>query len=74
MNTDFLREEPDVDVGEDIRLKIEGRVMSLHVVGITAGQIMGPVMYMDRKAGLDRPGGGEGAYPFFTAGGFPFRG
>jgi putative ABC transport system permease protein len=45
INTDLLKEEPDIKVGEEIVLKIEGRETTWQVVGIITGQLLGPAAY-----------------------------
>ncbi|MCL5996124.1 MAG: ABC transporter permease [Chloroflexi bacterium] len=37
VNTNFLKDEPDVDVGSDIVLKVEGRETTWRIVGVTLG-------------------------------------
>ncbi len=50
VNTAFLLEEPDVAVGDDVVLKIEGRETTWRVVGTVTGQLgmMGPFVYMNQ--------------------------
>jgi putative ABC transport system permease protein len=45
VNTDFLREEPDVRVGDTIVLTIDGKDDTWEVVGIVTKQYTGPVIY-----------------------------
>ncbi|MEM7344465.1 MAG: FtsX-like permease family protein [Chloroflexota bacterium] len=42
INVDFLAEETDLKVGQDVTLRIEQRETSWRVVGIVTGQIIGP--------------------------------
>lgn len=50
VNTAFRRAEPDVAIGDEIVLKIEGRETTWRVVGSVTGQvaIMGPIAYANR--------------------------
>lgn len=45
INTELLKEEPDIEVGDEVRFKIEGRDMSWRVVGIIQGAMEGPLVY-----------------------------
>lgn len=47
LNTDVLREEADIKVGDRIKLKIKGREMTWEVVGITKGVLKGPLAYVN---------------------------
>lgn len=49
VNTDFVREEPDVWIGDTIRLKIGGEDAEWEVVGINTKQYSTPIVYV----GLD---------------------
>jgi len=48
LNTDVIKDERGVDVGDRIRLKIRGDEREYEVVGIASGQLMGPVAFMPR--------------------------
>lgn len=45
INTDFLRDEPDLRVGDDLKLMIEGREVSWRIVGVVQGVLTGPNIY-----------------------------
>ncbi|MFO7172157.1 MAG: ABC transporter permease [Bacillota bacterium] len=59
INTDVLAAEPDLDVGQVITLKLEGKTRVYRVVGIVSSQLEGPLIYMNRPAFL-RAVGEEG--------------
>jgi putative ABC transport system permease protein len=48
LNTNVLSEEPDVQVGDEVILKIEGRETSWRVVGIVKGVMTGPIGYANQ--------------------------
>ncbi len=50
INTDTLKDEPDLKVGTTLVLKIKGKESTWQVVGIITGQMMGPVAYADYPA------------------------
>ena len=57
VNTDFIKDEPDVGVGDAIVLDVNGRELTWTVVGIVPGAASGPVVYVnydyyERAAGL----------------------
>ncbi len=45
LNTEVTKEEPDIRVGDDIVLSVEGRDTTWRVVGITQGVLSGPIAY-----------------------------
>jgi putative ABC transport system permease protein len=45
VNVDFLRDEPDVKVGDLVTLRVEGRDIQWPVIGVVTSQLMGPVVY-----------------------------
>lgn len=45
ITSDVLREEPDLKVGDDITLRIEGRDTHWRIVGIARGSLSGPMFY-----------------------------
>jgi putative ABC transport system permease protein len=45
INTEVLREEPDIKINDDIVIKIDGRETDWHVVGIIRGVVAGPFAY-----------------------------
>jgi putative ABC transport system permease protein len=47
VNTDFLRSDADIHVGDDIVLKIAGKDTHWRVVGIVRGILTGPFVYMN---------------------------
>ncbi len=53
INVDFLAEEPDLMVGSEITLDIDGREQRWHVVGLVTGQVVGggglmrPIAYVN---------------------------
>jgi putative ABC transport system permease protein len=48
LNTEVLKEEPDVKVGDEVVLKIEGREKSWRVVGIVQGIMTGRIAYANQ--------------------------
>jgi putative ABC transport system permease protein len=52
INTDLVKEEKDLKVGDTLRLKIEGRKSDWKVVGLVKGLLAGPFAYIN--------------YPYFT--------
>ncbi len=52
INTDFLQEEPDVRIGQQIDLQMDGRSTTWTVVGIIRGVLSGPTVYAN--------------YPYYT--------
>lgn len=47
VNSDLLRDEPDIKVGDEIVLKIRERETTWCVVGVVTGQLMGPMVYVN---------------------------
>jgi len=60
INTDVLRDEPYLQVGDLMPLTIRGEEKDWRVVGIVTGQLMGSVGYVDRDA-LDLATGAGGS-------------
>ena len=52
INTDLVKEEKDLKVGDTLRLKIEGRKSNWKGVGLVKGLLAGPFAYIN--------------YPYFT--------
>jgi putative ABC transport system permease protein len=50
VNADLVKEEPQIQVGQEIQVKIGKRTQSFVVVGITSKHIFGPRIYMDLTA------------------------
>ena len=48
INTQLLREEPDLTVGDVVNLKLNGRTEEWHVVGLVQGVMTGPIAYMNQ--------------------------
>jgi putative ABC transport system permease protein len=48
LNTEVMKEEPDVKVGDDILLTIEGREQSWRVVGVVQGIMTGRIAYANQ--------------------------
>lgn len=48
LNTDVLKDEPNLRVGDSILLTIRGVEEEWEIVGVATGQLMGPVAFMDR--------------------------
>ncbi|GIK36648.1 MAG: hypothetical protein BroJett011_04810 [Chloroflexota bacterium] len=46
VNTLLLRDEPDLHVGSELTLKIEGREEKFHVVGVATGGVMMPLIFV----------------------------
>lgn len=49
INTDLLRDEPDIKVGDVLIFKVEGRETVWHVVGIVRGVMSGPFAYANYR-------------------------
>lgn len=47
INTDLLKDEPDIEVGDDIVLKLDGRETSWRVVGIVRAVLTGQIAYVN---------------------------
>lgn len=60
VNTDVVKDLPDLGVGDSIVLTIRGDEREWQVVGISTGQMMGPVIYIEREQ-LDRAIAAKGA-------------
>lgn len=57
VNTDFIDDEPDVALGNEIVLDVNGREQAWTIVGIVPGEASGPIVYVnydyyERIAGL----------------------
>ncbi len=50
INTDVLKDEPSLGVGKPIRLTIRGQEKDWTIVGVATGQLMGPVVFVERDA------------------------
>jgi putative ABC transport system permease protein len=48
INTEVVEEEPDLGVGDTVRLKIDGRESEWEVVGLVEGVLSGPLIYANR--------------------------
>ena len=48
INTDVFKDEPGMDVGQRVDLEISGVRDRYTVVGVVSGQLMGPVIFVDR--------------------------
>jgi putative ABC transport system permease protein len=48
INTEVLKEEPDIKVGDEVVLKIERRETTWRVVGIVRGVLTGPIAYANQ--------------------------
>jgi putative ABC transport system permease protein len=60
LNTDVLKDEPYLGVGDTIRLKMRGAEEDWEIVGIVTGQLMGPVAFVERDR-LDAAVGANGS-------------
>lgn len=49
LNTDVVKDEPDVRVGDLINLTIDGRERSWQIVGLVQGVLTGPLAYANRS-------------------------
>jgi putative ABC transport system permease protein len=47
VNTDFIKDEPDVQVGDAIVLDVNGRDQTWTIVGIVPGAASGPIVYVN---------------------------
>ncbi|HET6352156.1 MAG TPA: ABC transporter permease [Coriobacteriia bacterium] len=50
VNTDVLKDEPYLGVGHRMRVTLRGTETDVRVVGIASGQLMGPVIFIDKGA------------------------
>ncbi|MCX8061955.1 MAG: FtsX-like permease family protein [Anaerolineales bacterium] len=50
VNADLVMEEPEIQVGKEIQIKVAGRTHTFTVVGIVSKHIFGPRIYMDLTA------------------------
>jgi putative ABC transport system permease protein len=50
INTELLKKEPDIKVGDDIVLKVEGRKPTLRVVGIADILLDQPTVYVNQRS------------------------
>ena len=48
VNTDLLKDEPDIEIGDELDLKIGGRLTKWKVVGVVKGQLAGPLIYANQ--------------------------
>ena len=48
INTDVLKDEPDIQVGDEIQLSIEERATTWRVVGVVLGVMTGPIVYANQ--------------------------
>jgi putative ABC transport system permease protein len=60
INTDVLRDEPYLRVGDIMRLTIRGEEREWRIVGVVTGQLMGAVAFIDRGS-LDSATGAGGS-------------
>jgi len=60
INTDVLKDEPYLAVGDTILLKTRGAEKEWEIVGVATGQLMGPVAFVQRDE-LDSTIGANGA-------------
>jgi len=60
INTDVLKDEPNLAVGDTILLKTRGAEKEWEIVGVATGQLMGPVAFVQRDE-LDAAIGANGA-------------
>ncbi len=47
VNTDFLKDEPDVTVGDEVVLDVNGRELTWQVIGVVPGEASGPIVYVN---------------------------
>ncbi len=59
INADVLKDQPNLSVGDMVRLKIRGKEDDWKIVGIATGQMRGPIIFFDREA-LDSAVGAAG--------------
>jgi putative ABC transport system permease protein len=50
INMDLLRDEPGIDVGDDVKFKIEGREETLRIVGIATEIMAPPTIYVNESS------------------------
>jgi putative ABC transport system permease protein len=60
LNTDVLKDEPYLHVGDYVTLKMRGKEARWKIVGVASGQLMGPVAFVSRDD-LDSALGANGA-------------
>jgi putative ABC transport system permease protein len=59
VNSDVIKDQPNLSVGDTIRLKIQGAETDWKIVGVATGQMRGPIIFVDRMA-LDAAMGANG--------------
>ena len=59
INADVLKDQPNLGIGDTVRLKIRGKEDDWTIVGIASGQMRGPIIFFNREA-LDSAIGAEG--------------
>jgi putative ABC transport system permease protein len=60
VNADVLKDQPNLSVGDRVRLKIRGKEDDWKIVGIATGQMRGPIIFFDRAALDSAVGAGGG--------------
>jgi putative ABC transport system permease protein len=48
LNSNVVKDEPDIKVGDEILLKVDGRESTWRVVGIVRGVLTGPIVYANQ--------------------------
>jgi putative ABC transport system permease protein len=49
VNTDVLKEEKNLSVGDPLTLSMRGEERTFEIVGVATGQLMGPVVFIERE-------------------------
>ncbi len=60
INADVVKDQPNLRVGDTVRLTIRGAESDWEIVGIAAGQMRGPMIFVDRTALDSALNGGGG--------------
>jgi len=60
INTDVLKDEPNLGVGDTITLTTRGAERDWKIVGVATGQLMGPIVFVERDALSAAIGSGGG--------------
>ena len=50
VNTDFLKDEPDVALGDEIVLDVNGRNLTWQIVGVVPSEASGPTVYVNYES------------------------
>lgn len=66
VNTELIKDQPNLGIGDTIRLAIRGGETDWKIVGIATGQMRGPIIFIDRPALDAAIGAGGGVTRVFV--------